>query len=220
MAREDTMKFRRLFAILFLLPIPFMAASENPTPEHKSVYDFGLVGMDGKEVSLSIYKGKVLLIVNLASKSIYSQQIQALNDLQKAYADKGFVVIGIPSTDFGSEESEDAAALKHFYTETEHVAFAVYSKATLRGKNPIPLVHFLTDPKEGTGGGDIHWNFTKFVVDRQGKAVLRYEADSDPAEPEFRLKIEQVLDGTYKKPSDEKNAPKSGGDDEDSDDGE
>lgn len=214
------MKFWRLLTILFMLPLPLIAAPANPPSDNKSVYDFSLVGMDGKEVSMSIYKGKVLLIVNLASKSLYSQQIQALNDLQKTYSDKGLVVIGIPSTDFGSEEFEDAAALKHFYSETEHVAFAVYSKATLRGKNPIPLVHFLTDPKDGTGGGDIHWNFTKFVVDRQGKAVIRYEVDSDPADPDFRLSIEQVLDGTYKKAPSEKSAPKPGADDEDSDDGE
>jgi glutathione peroxidase len=220
MAEEDTMKFCRFILTLFVISIPLAVASANPASEHKSVYDFGLVGLDGKEVSLSIYKGKVLLIVNLASKSIYSKQIQSLNDLQKTYSDKGLIVIGIPSADFGSEEAEDSAALKRFYSETEHVNFSVYSKATLRGKNPIPLIHFLTDPKDGTGGGDLHWNFTKFIVNREGKAILRFEADSDPADPEFHVKIEQVLDGSYKKAPDEKNAPKAAGDDEDSDDGE
>jgi len=208
------MKFVGMFVIHIALLIPWMMSSATPAPNSKTVYDFGLVGLDGKEVSLSIYKGKVLLIVNLASKSIYSHQLKALSDLQKTYSDRGFVVVGIPSADFGSAEAADTTELKRFYLETQHVNFPVYAKATLRGKNPVPLVHFLTDPKIGTGGGDIHWNFTKFVVDRQGKAVERFEADSDPADPEFRFTIEKVLDGTFKKSSEDKNSAKSNGDEE------
>jgi len=214
------MTFRRLAFLLILFWSSAAVASANPVQAKKTAYDYALVGLDGKEVPLSTYKGKVLLIVNLASKSIYSQQISALNDLQKIYADKGLVIVGIPSADFGSQESEDTATIKHFYLETEHVNFSVFSKASLRGKNPIPLVHFLTDPKDGAGGGDIHWNFTKFVVNREGKAVLRFEADSDPADPDFRVKIEQVLDGTFKKGAEGKSEPKAGDADEESDDGE
>jgi len=214
MAKEEPMTFARVFAILITLFVPWTMPSANPAQESKTVYDFALVGLDGKEVSLSVYKGKVLLIVNLASKSIYREQLEALSDLQKTYSDKGLVVIGIPSADFGSQETEDSSELKKFYFDTEHVNFPVYSKATLRGKNPVPLVGFLTDPKTGAGGGDIHWNFTKFVIDRQGKAVLRFEADSDPADPEFRATIEKVLDGTFKKPAVDNNSKKSGADDE------
>jgi len=208
------MKFVRCSAVLIALFISSLIASANAAPDAKTVYDFSLVGLDGKEVPLSIYQGKVLLIVNLASKSIYSKQLEALSDLQKTYSDKGLVVVGIPSGDFGSEENDDRVELKRFYLESQHVNFAVYSKATLRGKNPIPLVHFLTDPKKGTGGGDIHWNFTKFLVDRQGKAVIRFEVDCDPADPEFRVTIEKVLDGTFKKPAEDKTSTKSGDDNE------
>ena len=210
----------RIALLLLSLCLPTAIASANSEPAKKTIYDYALVGLDGKEVPLSTYKGKVLLIVNLASKSIYKHQVTALNDLQKLYADKGLVIVGIPSTDFGAQESEDNAAIKQFYLETEHVTFSVFSRASLRGKSPIPLVHFLTDPKEGAGGGDVHWNFTKFLVNREGKAVLRFEADSDPADPEFRVKVEQVLDGTFKKGPASTSAPKPSDADDDSDDGE
>jgi glutathione peroxidase len=176
------------------------ATLSNSAPVvHKTVYDYSLVSLDGKVVSLSTYKGKVLLIVNLASQSIYKTQISALEDLQKSYADKGLIVIGIPSSDFGAQELPDNTAIQHFYLDAQHVTFPVFSKASLRGNESIPLVHMLTDAKTGAGGGDIHWNFTKFLVDREGQPVLRFEADSDPADPEFRVKLEQVLNGTFKK---------------------
>ena len=186
-----------LLAVLFSTHLT-LPSSSAPTA-HKTVYDYSLVSLDGKDISLSTYKGKVLLIVNLASQSVYIRQVSALNELQKDYADKGLVVLGIPSGDFGAQELKDNTAIQHFYLDSQHVSFQIFSKAALRGKESIPLAHFLIDPKDGTGGGDIHWNFTKFLVDRQGHPVLRCEADSDPADPEFRVKLEQVLDGTYKR---------------------
>ena len=184
---------------------------------HKTVYDYSLVTLEGKDVSLSTYKGKVLLIVNLASQSIYKEQLNALNELQKLYGDKGLVVVGIPSGDFGGQELGDNKAVQNFYVTLQHVDFPVFSKAALRGKDSIPLVHFLTDPKEGAGGGDIHWNFTKFLVDRQGQPVLRFEPDSDPSDPEFHVTVEQVLNGTFKKsaPKKDSSTPPGGDDDDD-----
>lgn len=193
-----------------------------PKEAAKTVYDYSVVSLDGKVLPLSTYKGKVLLIVNLASKSIYDDQLKALEDLQKTYADKGLVVVGIPSADFGAEELKDNSAIQKYYLDTEHINFEIASLSTVRGKDTLPLIHFLTDPKAGAGGGEIHWNFTKFVVDRQGHPVLRQEADSDPSDPDFRVKIEQVLNGTFKKkdsaPKGE--APPAGGDDDDDGDGE
>jgi len=205
------MKFsRRVY--LGLLAIVYVPLAFGATPAtHKTVYDYSLVSLDGKEVPLATYKGKVLLIVNLASQSLYKSQMKALEELQKDYADKGFVIVGIPSGDFGAQELADNTAIQHYYLDAEHVNFQIVSKASLRGKDSIPLVHFLTDPKEGAGGGDIHWNFTKFLVDREGKPILRFEADSDPADPDFRVTLEQVLNGTYKKkdpsPKDSGSAP-------------
>ncbi|HEY9127307.1 MAG TPA: glutathione peroxidase [Acidobacteriaceae bacterium] len=202
-----------------LLSAHFAVAGAVEATKHKSIYDYSLVALDGKVVSLSAYKGKALLIVNLASKSIYSDQIAALNDIEKAYADKGLVVLGIPSSDFGSEELTDSAAVEKYYHETAKAGFTVFSKACLRGNDEIPLAHFLTDPKEGTPGGEIHWNFTKFVVNREGKPILRYESDADPADPDFRVTLEKVLDGSFKKGGGDKGGPPAAGGDDDDDDG-
>jgi glutathione peroxidase len=216
MATEENMTILRCALLAMLLSTQAAAPTAKAPEKHKSIYDYSLVSLDGKEVSLSTYKGKVVLIVNLASNSIYKSQLSKLEDLQKSYADKGLVVIGIPSGDFGAEELADNAAIRKYYLDTEHVNFSVYAKSSLRGKDEIPLARFLTDPKEGTPGGDIHWNFTKFLVSREGKPVLRYEVDSDPSDPDFRVTIEQLLDGTYKK-KDGKEGPAAAGDDDDGD---
>ncbi len=211
------MSIRAALLIAFLFSIRWAYALPEAPKHQKSIYDYSLVTFDGRADSLATYKGKVLVIVNLASKSIYKDQMPALEDLQKTYADKGLVVIGIPSTDFGGQELSDNKEIEHHYKEAEQANFPVYAKASLRGKDTIPLVKFLTDPKEGAGGGEIHWNFTKFVVDRQGQPVMRLDAGSDPADPEFRVNLEKVLAGTYKKkepPAKEPDAP-----DEDDDGG-
>jgi glutathione peroxidase len=209
---------RPILGFLFSLQLALLSGGA-PTA-HKTVYDYSLVALDGKDVSLAAYKGKVLLIVNLASQSIYENQISALEDLQKLYEDKGLVVVGIPCGDFGGQELADDKAIRGFYIDVQHVNFQVFAKASLRGKESIPLVHFLTDTKEGTGGGDIHWNFTKFLVDRQGQPAVRFEADSDPADPEFRVTLEQVLNGTFKKKDASKSDSGPPVDADDDDDGE
>lgn len=166
-----------------------------------TVYDFSLVDQDGKVVSLSEYKGKVLLIVNLASQSIYSDQIVALNDLQKTYGPKGLEIIGIPSSDFGNEELKDAASVHKYYTETAHADFPVFATAKLTGINAIPLYQFLCDPKQSVSGGDVSWNYTKFLIDRSGTPLARYEVDADPSDVDFHVAIESALSGKFKKPS-------------------
>jgi glutathione peroxidase len=217
---EESMKSRSyaLVAILFCAQLVYGAATDQA--KHKSLYDYSLVSLDGKEISLAAYKGKVVLIVNLASKSIYSNQLPALDQLQKTYSDKGLVIVGIPSADFGAEELSQNADIQKYYAETAHIGFPVYSKACLRGKDAIPLVRFLTDPKEGLAGGEIHWNFTKFLIDREGKPLLRFDSDSDPADPEFRVKLEQVLDGTYKKKDPSAKESNSAPDEDDEGEGE
>jgi len=211
------MRLKSFFLIFALLVLPSLAASNAPKPE-KTVFNYSLVNSAGKETSLSAYKGKVLLIVNLASQSIYSSQISALAELQKQYAEKGLIILGIPSSDFGSQELTDNAAILHYYTEAQHVTFPVFAKASVRGKDAIPLVKFLTDPKDGTSGGEIHWNFTKFLVDREGHPVMRFEVDSDPLDPAFRAKLEDVLNGSFKKhkpvPTEQNSSPDAGDDDD------
>lgn len=175
-------------------------ASQPTNPKH-TVYDFSLVDRDGKVVSLSSYKGKVLLIVNLASQSTFNTQIAALNDLQKTYGPLGLQVIGIPSADFGNEELNDPAAMRKYYSDTAQVDFPVFSSAKLTGIDAIPLYQFLCDSKQSVSGGAISWSYTKFLIDRTGKPIARYEVDTDPADSGFHVDIESAISGTFKKPS-------------------
>ncbi len=201
-----------MLAACSLMALPDKQKDENPKPRDqkaeapkpkKTVYDYSLVDLDGKETPLSSFKGKLLLIVNLASQSVYHDQIDALSELQKTYADQGLVVIGIPSADFGSEELKDPAALRKFYRETAHVTFQIFASASLRGANEIPLYRFLTDAKQSLSGGDIHWNFTKFLVDREGLPLARFEVQEDPSDMDFHVIIENALAGKLKKKVDE-----------------
>ncbi len=196
---------RRLFALsliaLLSRPVPVIPEEH---PSKQSVYDFSLVDMNGKVVPLSTYKGKVLLIVNLASQSIYHDQISALNELAKTYESEGLVVIGIPSADFGGKELKDPSALRQYYSDTVRELFPVFASARLHGVETIPLYSFLCNPKESVSGEDIHWNFTKFIIDREGKPLARFELSEDPADPSFHVTIESALAGKLKKQKPEK----------------
>jgi glutathione peroxidase len=187
-----------LLATLIVCAAVAKAEDKKPGP---SVYDFSLVDLNDKIVPLSTYKGKLLLIVNLASQSVFHDQVAALNDLQKTYAADGLVIIGIPSSDFGGEELSDASALRKYYTEIEHPEFPVFARASLTGPQTIPLYQFLCDPKDGLPGGGVHWNFTKFLVDRQGKPIARFEAGEDPADFDFHVLVEKALAGKLDKQS-------------------
>lgn len=217
--------FKRSFFALILVILPGCALlvlaedpKTQPSKSKKTVYDYSLVDLDGKEIQLSSFKGRLLLIVNLASQSIYRDQIDALNELQKTYADQGLVVIGIPSADFGGEELKDAEALRKYYRETAHANFRIYACASLRGVNEIPLYRFLTDAKQSLPGGDIHWNFTKFLVDRQGMPLARYEVDEDPADVAFHVTVENALAGKLKKKGQSAKGDEAGGEDDSDDD--
>ena len=189
---------------------------KSPEKEKQTVYDFSLVDLNGKVVSLSAYKGKVLLIVNLASQSVYRSQIDALSELQKNYESKGLVVLGIPSADFGKQELKDTPAVRTYYLDTAKVTFSVFAPATLTGVQAIPLYHFLCDPKQSVPGGELHWSFTKFLISRDGKPLARYEVGEDPAEAEFHVLVEKALDGKFK-PAGAKHADGPGGGDDDDD---
>jgi glutathione peroxidase len=197
---EEVYMHRRLvasFLMIALAGVP-LALSDEPATK-QTVYDFSLVDINGKVVPLSIYKGKVLLIVNLASQSTYRDQIGALNDLEKNYAGSGLVVLGIPSSDFGDKELKDTAALHEYYNNTAHVQFPLFAPAKLHGVDTIPLYSFLCDPKVSVPGGDLHWNFTKFIIDREGKPLARYEVSEDPADLSFGVNVELALAGKLKK---------------------
>jgi glutathione peroxidase len=176
------------------------ASVDRAVPAEKTVYDYSLVAFDGKEVPLSTFKGKVLLIVNLASQSVFKDQIALLEELQKTYKDKGLVVLGVPCNDFGAQEPGTDAEIQKIYSGEFHLSFPVFARASVRGKDQTALYRFLTSEKKGPTAGDVHWSYTKFVVDRGGKAVARFEPDVAPNSTELALTIEQVLAGQFKPP--------------------
>lgn len=188
--------------LAFTAPAVLSTAAEN---EKKTVYDYSLVALDGKEVPLSTFKGKVLLVVNLASQSIFKDQIAQLEELQKTYKDKGLLVLGVPCNDFGAQEPGTDADVQKTYGGVFHLSFPVFARASVRGKDQAALYAFLTSDKKGGTGGDVRWSYTKFVVDRGGKVVARFEPDVPPNSPELRATIEEVLAGRFKPP-----APKAG----------
>jgi glutathione peroxidase len=171
------------------------------TEKKKTVYDYSLVNFDGKEVPLATFKGKVLLIVNLASQSIFKDQISQLEELQKTYKDKGLVVLGVPCNDFGAQEPGTDAEIQKTYSSEFHLSFPVFARASVRGKDQTALYGFLTGDKKGGTGGEVHWSYTKFVVDRSGMVVVRFEPDVPPNSPELGTTIEEVLAGRFKPPA-------------------
>jgi glutathione peroxidase len=185
------------------------AAIALSEPVEKTVYDYSLVTFDNKEVSLSTFKGKALLIVNLASQSIFRDQIALLEELQKIYKDKGLIVIGIPCNDFGAQEPGTGAEIQKAYNSDFHLSFPIFARTSVRGKDQAPLYQFLTSEK-GTTAGEVHWSYTKFVVDRTGKVVARFEPHVAPNSPELQVTIEDVLAGKFKPPTPKSDAQENG----------
>ena len=187
------MSFRRLFSLTVGAALCLCAAS--------SVYDFSLVSMDGTDTPLKTYQGKVLLIVNLASRSVYSSQTQALDTLYRIYREQGLVVLGIPSDDFGHGEPGTPEELKAFYSGKQPVSFPVFAKAALTGKDQIPLYEFLADAKRNTKtGGELPWNFSKYLIGRDGTPVARFDAGTLPDSPELMAAVEIALEQKLETP--------------------
>ena len=135
-----------------------------------------------------------------------------LDELQKTYKDKGLVVIGVPSNDFGAQEPGTDADIQKIYSNDFHLSFPVFARASVRGKDQAAVFGFLTSDK-GPAAGDVHWSFTKFVVDRAGKVVARFEPHVPPNSPELQVTIEDVLAGKFKPPQKgEGDDKKKGGD--------
>jgi glutathione peroxidase len=175
-----------------------------------SVLDYIPLSIDGKPVPLSTYRGKVLLIVNVASHSIFTPQYEGLQVLYAKYEGQGLVVLAFPSDDFGKEEPDGNDAIKQFAAKYK-VTFPMFAKLSLAGDHMSPLYQFLSDKQANpTTGGPIRWNFTKFLADRDGKIVQRFEPDVTPDSPELASAIEKALRGDKDKNDKDKNDKKDG----------
>src|SRR5277367_418601 len=140
------------------------------------LYEFTLNSIDGQPAPLAAYKGKVLLLVNVASKCGFTPQYTALESLYEKYKGDGLVVIGFPANNFMSQEPGTDAEIKDFCSRTYSVKFPMYSKISVKGDDKAPLYHYLTEKATNpTTGGEIKWNFTKFLVGRDGTILARFE---------------------------------------------
>lgn len=177
-----------ILSILVCIATTAMAAPQ------RTVYDFTLKSIDGQPVNLTEYHGKVLLLVNVASKCGFTPQYSALEALYKKYKNRGLVILGIPANNFGSQEPGTNAEIKTFCTNKYQVTFPIMAKVSVLGDDKTPLYQFLTDKTNNpTIGGEIKWNFTKFLFNRNGKPVARFDSAVTPDSPEVISAIEAAL---------------------------
>lgn len=154
-----------------------------------SLYDFELITIDKEKTTLAPYKGKVLLIVNVASKCGFTYQYEGLEKLYKTYKDKGLVVLGFPSNQFSNQEPGNEEEIKNFCSLTYDVTFPMFSKIDVNGENAHPLYVYLKQQQSGfLGSESIKWNFTKFLVDKQGKVIERFAPTTTPESLEETIK--------------------------------
>lgn len=171
--------FRSLTAGLFA--VAALTAAEN-------VHEFNMNSIEGKAAPLSAYKGKALLIVNVASRCGYTPQYTGLEALYQKYKDKGLMVVGFPANNFGAQEPGTNEEIKTFCSSKYNVTFPMYSKISVKGADTAPLYAYLQQ-----NAGDVKWNFTKFLVGKDGKVIKKFDSGVDPSSSELSAAIEQAL---------------------------
>lgn len=170
------------------------AAAQGADRGVTTMYDFTMKDIDGKNVPLSRYRGKVVLIVNVASFCGYTKQYTGLDSLYRAYADRGLVVLGFPANNFGSQEPGSDAEIKEFCSTKYNVSFAMFSKISVKGDDQHPLYRYLTSAEANPAtAGDVRWNFTKYLIDRSGRLVAKFEPRVDPLSAELTEAVEAAL---------------------------
>jgi glutathione peroxidase len=157
------------------------------------LYSFTLNSIDGKPAPLADYKGKVVLIVNVASQCGYTPQYSALESIYEKYKGQGFVILGFPANNFGAQEPGTNEEIKTFCSRKYNVTFPMYAKISVKGADQAPLYSYLTKETGAGISGDIKWNFTKFLIDRNGNVVQRFEPAVTPDSSDVTSAIEKQL---------------------------
>lgn len=170
----------------------------NPSPAERvkesSMYEFTLKDIDGNDVKLDAYKGKVVMLVNTASRCGLTSQYEGLQGIFDKYKEKGFTVLGFPANNFLGQEPGTEKEIKEFCTLNYKVSFPMFSKISVKGSDQHPLYRFLTHKETNPGfDGDIAWNFEKFLAGRDGKIIARFSPSTLPTDPEVVAKIESAL---------------------------
>jgi glutathione peroxidase len=175
---------------------PTRATSPDPAaaaPHEGGTVDHTVTSLDGNAVDLARYRGKTLLIVNTASECGFTPQYAGLQELHERYQDRGLVVLGFPSNDFGGQEPGEADEIATFCRKNYGVSFPMFAKVHARGPEIAPLYRTLTEESPESMRGEVRWNFTKFLVDPAGKVVGRFEPGVKPLAPELVSAVEQHL---------------------------
>ncbi len=161
------------------------------TLEQKSIYDFTMKTIDGEDRPLSMYKGKVLLIVNVASKCGYTPQYEGLQGLYEKYRSRGLMILGFPSNNFMHQEPGSDAEIKEFCSTTYGVTFDMFSKIEVKGSDQHPLYQFITS--QPSVEGPVKWNFQKYLVSRKGEFRAKFPSKTEPFDSELTGIVEQLL---------------------------
>ena len=172
--------------IIALLLTPTMSNTE-------SIYDFPLVSIDGEAFSLEEYRGKVILIVNVASKCGFTKQYEGLQSLYEKHSDDGLVIIGFPANNFAGQEPGSNEDIKQFCTRNFGVTFPLSSKVSVKGDDQAPVFEYLKSVENEDFTGDIKWNFEKFLIDRDGKLQRRFRSSVKPEGRKMRKALEALL---------------------------
>ncbi|MEP1152710.1 MAG: glutathione peroxidase [Balneola sp.] len=175
--------------LLFLLLMVFGVTGNMPN----SIYEFKAENIDGKVVSLESYKGKTVLIVNVASKCGYTPQYEGLQALYESYKDEDFVILGFPANNFKGQEPGTDEEIKQFCTLEYGVEFPMFSKVSVKGDDQAELFTYLTSLENPDFKGDIKWNFEKFLVSKEGKLLRRFRSNVKPQSEELVSAIKSDL---------------------------
>jgi glutathione peroxidase len=175
-----------------------VAIAAGGTAEDKQVtgpLDFKMKRIDGQELDLSRFKGKVVLIVNVASECGYTPQYKGLQELYEKFGKDGLVVVGVPSNDFGKQEPGTDEEIRRFCATNYKVTFPMTTKVVVKGADKVPLYKFLTAKETNPNhAGEVGWNFEKFLINRKGEVVGRFKSAVDPASDEFVRAVKTELD--------------------------
>ena len=179
-----------LLSFLFAGLLAQAVSADTVTPD--KLQSIALRDIDGHETSLKAYQGKVVLLVNVASKCGFTPQYEGLEAIYEKYKDKGFVIVGVPSNDFGGQEPGTADEIKSFCSSKFNVTFPLMEKVHVRGPQKHPLYVALTG-SDAKYPGDVKWNFGKFLIGRDGQVLSRYDSPVKPESAELTAAIESAL---------------------------
>jgi len=185
-----------LFSLVLLFSGLVYSSPAKEKAALNSPLQFKMADIDGKMVNLAGFKGKVVLLVNTASKCGFTPQYAALEALYKKYKDRGFTILAFPANNFKEQEPGTNEEIKSFCTMNYNVTFPLFSKISVKGEDICPLYKYLTSAQTNPGfDGEIPWNFTKFLVNRQGKIVARFEPRIKPDDEAVVKALEKALAG-------------------------